>query len=144
MSTASVCGCVRVPAEPFLPHVAVRAARSFRPKVLPPQHRLRRSEDFRSVIRKGNRAGGRYVVLHVLTESTRPSRVGFVVSKAIGNAVTRNRVKRRMRHAVHVLIEELAHPVKIVVRALPRSSEASFSELLREIRHGLGKIGVLQ
>jgi ribonuclease P protein component len=54
-------------------------------------------------------------------ELRRPSRVegGFVVSKAVGNAVTRNRVKRQLRHLV---AGELAHTpigVAVVVRALP-------------------------
>jgi ribonuclease P protein component len=49
-------------------------------------------------------------------------RIGFVVSGAVGNAVTRNRVKRRMRHlaAAHVL--DTPGEIDIVVRALPRAA----------------------
>ncbi|HLR58805.1 MAG TPA: ribonuclease P protein component [Beutenbergiaceae bacterium] len=112
--------------------------------MLPPQHRLRRSEDFRSVVRTGKRAGGRYVVAHVLTKSTRPTRVGFVVSKAVGNAATRNRVKRRMRHICAEVLEERSQPADIVVRALPRSSTATFTQLRTEMRRNLGKLGVLE
>lgn len=84
------------------------------------------------------------MVLHVLTESTRDTRVGFVVSKAVGNAVTRNRVKRRMRHAMGELLPDFSTSADVVVRALPRSSTATFGELRKDIRRGLGKIGVLQ
>lgn len=46
-------------------------------------------------------------------------RVGFVVSKAVGNAVTRNRVKRRLRHMCRGLVDELEDGTVVVVRALP-------------------------
>lgn len=84
------------------------------------------------------------MVLHVLTESTRDSRVGFVVSKAVGNAVTRNRVKRRLRHAAHDLIPGFESPAEIVVRALPRSAHADYSQLHGELSRGLRKSGVMQ
>jgi len=84
------------------------------------------------------------VVTHVRAKSTRPSRVGFVVSKAIGNAVRRNQVKRRMRHACGELLSELCEPTDIVVRALPRSGEATFTQLRSDIRRCLRKIGVMQ
>src|SRR5699024_1435448 len=107
------------------------------------QHRLHRSEDFRSVIRNGKRAGGRYVVLHVFHESIRGPRVGFVVSKAVGNAVARIRVKRRMRHATWVMLPGFIGSPDVVVRALPRSSGAGYSALQGDIRRGLRKMGVL-
>jgi len=47
--------------------------------------------------------------------------VGFVVSKAVGNAVTRNRVKRRLRHLVVPLLAG-SRDVEVVVRALPAAA----------------------
>ncbi|MDO4412556.1 ribonuclease P protein component [Cutibacterium sp.] len=49
-------------------------------------------------------------------------RVGFVVSKAVGNAVTRNRVKRRLRHLCRPLVDELEDGTVVVVRALPTAA----------------------
>ena len=50
------------------------------------------------------------------------TRVGFVVSGAVGNAVTRNRVKRRLRHLAAAHVAETPSGTGIVVRALPRSA----------------------
>lgn len=49
-------------------------------------------------------------------------RVGFVVSGALGNAVTRNRVKRRLRHLAAAHVADAPAGLDIVVRALPRAA----------------------
>lgn len=86
--------------------------------MLPAESRLRRSDEFRTVVRTGVRVGRPTLVVHALRTQSPPSRAGFVVSKAVGNAVTRNRVKRRLRH---LTADALAHSplsVDVVVRAL--------------------------
>ena len=55
--------------------------------------------------------------------------IGFVVSKAVGNAVVRNRVKRRLRSLVANHFGRFENLDRVVVRALPRSANASFIEL---------------
>jgi len=49
-------------------------------------------------------------------------RIGFVVSGAVGNAVTRNRVKRRLRHLAAAHVADTPVGIDIVVRALPRAA----------------------
>jgi len=61
-------------------------------------------------------------------------RVGFVVSKAVGNAVTRNRVKRRLRHAAVDLIAQTPPGMTIVVRALPPASGLAWTELQAQLQ----------
>ena len=51
-------------------------------------------------------------------------KVGFVVSKAVGNAVTRNRVKRRLRHLCRTELATAPGGTRIVVRALPRAASS--------------------
>jgi ribonuclease P protein component len=65
----------------------------------------------------------------VLDRDDQPARVGFVVSKAVGNAVVRNRVKRRLREIARDSLEELPGSAVLVVRALPAAAEASSAEL---------------
>ncbi len=75
--------------------------------------------------------------------TTGPVQVGFTVSKAVGNAVTRNRVKRRLRHLTreHLpVLEELSGRAALVVRALPASAEASYAELGADLARSLGRV----
>jgi ribonuclease P protein component len=72
-----------------------------------------------------------------------PAQVGFVVSKAVGNAVVRNRVKRRLRHLTREHLPVLAGlpgSAVLVVRALPPSADASGAELAADLRRCLGKV----
>lgn len=83
---------------------------------------MRRSEDFRRTIRQGVRVGRPTLVLHVESSSENGVRVGFVVSKAVGGAVVRNSVKRRLRHLAADRLAETPAGTDVVVRALPRSA----------------------
>jgi ribonuclease P protein component len=87
--------------------------------VLPRGSRLNASADFRSTIRRGVRVGRPTLVLHVGPSGTGDVRVGMVVSKAVGNAVTRNRVKRRLRHLAMSELGRTPAGTDVVVRALP-------------------------
>lgn len=84
---------------------------------------MRRSDDFREAVRTGVRTGRPTLVVHAVTSDTEDDvRVGFVVSKAVGNAVTRNRVKRRLRHLSLQEMPRTPAGTRIVVRALPRAA----------------------
>jgi ribonuclease P protein component len=93
--------------------------------VLPARHRLRSSTDFAAVFRGargagGSRSGSRFVVVHVNSTDARagqPPRVGLVVSKAVGNAVVRNRTKRVLRALMSSRIAQLPEGIDVVIRA---------------------------
>jgi ribonuclease P protein component len=111
--------------------------------VLPASNRLRRSDDFRRAVRTGRRAGRRAVVVHLLPGSgptTEPARVGFVVNKAVGNAVLRNRVHRRLRAVMAARLPDLPAGSLTVVRALPTSASASYDELVADIDGALQRV----
>jgi ribonuclease P protein component len=69
-----------------------------------------------------------------------PARVGFVVSKAVGNAVIRNRVKRRLRHLAREHVMSLPGSAVLVVRALPASATASYAELGADLARSLERV----
>jgi ribonuclease P protein component len=63
--------------------------------------RLRRRSDFRAIAQAGARAPAKAFVLQALQrDETGPTRLGFTVSRQVGNAVERNRVRRRLREMV--------------------------------------------
>jgi ribonuclease P protein component len=121
--------------------------------VLSAAHRLRRSTDFAAAIRDGRRAGRGSVVVHLQTpipavdgppqpepapaggteSMTVPPRAGFVVSKAVGNAVRRNTVRRRLRHLVRDRISGVPAGATLVVRALPAAAEAPYQQLAADL-----------
>ena len=109
--------------------------------MLPRAHRLTASGDFRRATREGRRAGSTTLVVHLLvTPGTEPVRVGFVVSKAVGNAVTRNRVQRRLRHLAREHLASLPGSAVLVVRALPAAAAASSAELASDLERCLGRV----
>lgn len=112
--------------------------------MLPRPHRLRASAEFRQIISSGKRVRGKYLLLHLTTRDApdqhqsghttagavaAPVKIGFIVSKAVGNAVVRNRTKRRLRHIVGDRLDQLEAAAGVVVRALPQSGTATFAQL---------------
>ena len=106
--------------------------------------------DFAATIRgRGTaRHGSRLLVVH--TRSADPSRtdacaqypprVGLVVSKAVGNAVTRTRVKRRLRAQMAALVGGLPGGTDVVIRANPASATATSAELGGALRRCLRQV----
>ena len=112
--------------------------------MLPARHRLRDAAQFRAAVRgpRGARSGGAFLVIHAAMtdpERHRAPRVGFVVSKAVGGAVVRNLVARRLRAATAPLLAGLPAGVDVVVRAQPAAATASYAELAAELGSSLAR-----
>ncbi|MQW77065.1 ribonuclease P protein component [Nocardioides sp. dk4132] len=110
-------------------------------------HRLTDGDLFRAASRRGRRAGTRTLVVHLLLEVDSSTdadpgvpRVGFVVSKAVGNSVVRSRVKRRLRHQARERLSSLPGSAVLVVRALPAAAQASSAQLAADLDKGLGRV----
>jgi ribonuclease P protein component len=146
----SVCACAPARDAPFLPLAGARAGfgclpdadRAVRVPVLPPDHRLRRSADFRRALRQGGRTTSRTVVVHAAV-APHGVRVGFAVNRAVGGSVVRNKVKRRLREAVRPQLEPLMQRGSwdIVVRATPQAAAASFDELSADVAAAVSGLG---
>lgn len=113
--------------------------------MLPQHQRIRTAAQFFDTQRSGSRFGNRNVVVSV---NIRPvvgqgPRAGFIVSKAVGNAVIRNKTKRRLRAIVADLFNHdfgmdiSQGSVDVVVRALPASAFIEFDELEESTTHAM-------
>ncbi len=113
--------------------------------VLPAAQRLTDAPSFRTAVRRGRRAGSSRLVVHLVAPAgdevvSSSPRVGFVVSKAVGNAVVRNRVRRRLRHLARGHVDRLPASGMLVVRALPASAQASYAELDADLTRCLERV----
>jgi ribonuclease P protein component len=112
--------------------------------VLERRHRLTSAAGFGAAVRRGRRAGTRTLVVHLQEPAAGApagpeARVGFVVGKSVGNAVTRNLVKRRLRHLARERLVSLPGSAVLVVRALPASATATYAELGADLDRALAR-----
>ncbi|MGH8794128.1 MAG: ribonuclease P protein component [Stackebrandtia sp.] len=108
--------------------------------MLPKARRVRRGGDFAAILKHGGRARRGAVVVHSATRETgngRGARAGFIVSKAVGTAVVRNRVKRRLRHVAAERIEAWPDGADVVIRALPSAAAADWKQLADDVDAGV-------
>lgn len=101
-------------------------------------HRLTTAEQYRSTLRRGRRRGGRLLQVSTVHEQhTGSPRFGFVVSRRVGGAVVRNRVRRRLKAIAYDLASTVQPGTSVVVRALPAAATAGFEQLADEFRASL-------
>lgn len=108
--------------------------------------RLRKHADYQRVYKAGRKQFTRQMSYFFALRPTlgpdgtslrhsRPdtARVGLTVSKAMGNAVRRNRIKRRMREAVRRHLGLLGGPVDVILHPRPNVLDLNFATLEREV-----------
>lgn len=104
---------------------------------------LTRRAEFLRAAREGRKAAGRNLVLQALPRGDdQPPRLGFTATKKTGNAVARNRAKRRMRAAARVVLAEAptpGHDLVLIARDGTRS--CPWPTLLEELRAALRRSG---
>lgn len=105
-------------------------------------HRILRGEDFRRIVRRGRRSASTIAVIYCAPSvDDGGPRFGFIVSAKVGNAVHRNRVRRRLR-SICAAAEFVPAANDIVIRALPAAVDAGWDTLRSEIERGLRRVVV--
>ncbi len=105
---------------------------------------LQRRAEFLQVASKGRKAPVHGLVLQaLLRDDAAPARLGFTVTKKVGNAVVRNRTRRRLKEAARLLLA--AQPltgVDLVLIGRDATRGRNFLDLQDDIRRALRKVGV--
>src|SRR5215469_3116056 len=100
----------------------------------PRSMRLLRHADFERVYEKGRRLFSNHItVFYLRRESGNGARIGYTVSRALGGAVDRNRMKRRLREAVRMARIPAEVPVDIVINPKKSLLKTDFEALLQEV-----------
>jgi ribonuclease P protein component len=95
--------------------------------------RLKNPRDFSLVYSQGRPRFGKYVVVSSLPTDLEVSRVGFAVSKKVGNAVTRNRIKRRLRAIIQEVAPNVEPGFDLVIGAKRSCVEVDFAQLRADL-----------
>jgi ribonuclease P protein component len=110
-----------------------------------PATRLTRRAEFLLVAGKGRKAPAPGLVLQALDRADdAPARLGFTVTKKVGNAVVRNRTRRRLREAARAVLAEMPlSGVDLVLIGRDGTRGRAFAALKDDFRRALGKVGAL-
>jgi len=106
--------------------------------------RLKRRAEFLRVAGRGRKAPTAGLVLQALArDDDGPARLGFTVTRKVGNAVVRNRARRRLKEAARLLLREAApRGVDLVLIGRDATGRRAFAALMDDLKRALDKVGV--
>ena len=101
-------------------------------------YRVKKEQEFQRVFHHGNSVANRQFVVYQINKSNQAHfRVGISVSKKLGNAVTRNRLKRRIRHILMELDDQITQNADFIVIARSPIVQMSYQEMKSSMMHVL-------
>ena len=95
--------------------------------------RVKREKDFKAIFKEGTSFANRKFVIYQLDNQKKHFRVGLSVSKKLGNAVTRNQIKRRIRHILQNAKVGIAEDVDFVVIARKGVETLGYAEMEKNL-----------
>jgi ribonuclease P protein component len=105
--------------------------------------RLKRRAEFLRVAASGRRAAEPGLVVQARARGDDgPARLGFTVTKKVGNAVVRNRTRRRLKEAARLMLRDAApRGVDLVLIGRDATRSRAFAALTEDLRRALGRVG---
>ena len=104
--------------------------------------RLRKDSDFKNIYRKGKSLATKTLVFYFIKNDLGYTRVGYSISKKVGKAVTRNRIRRLIKENLKD-IPDLKDGYDIIFIGRIQSSESDYKEIGKSVRYLFRKSGVL-
>ncbi|MFB4163641.1 ribonuclease P protein component [Alteribacillus sp. JSM 102045] len=108
------------------------------------EYRIKKNHEFSRIFEKGTSYANRQFVVYVLHKPDQPHfRAGLTVSKKMGNAVTRNRIKRHLREVLRDIGDQLKGENDYIIIARKPVITMSYDEIKKSFKHVMGVAGVL-
>lgn len=101
------------------------------------QQRIKKNKEFQRIFKKGKSFANRQFIVYVLKNDQPEFRVGLSVSKKVGNAVTRNRIKRYIRQTFLERKDDVMQNADYVIIARQQAAEMDFHESKKSLEHVL-------
>jgi ribonuclease P protein component len=105
------------------------------------EHRLTRPQQYASVYDKGSSFSSDLLVIRVLPNGLPISRYGFSINKRVGNAVIRNRIKRRLREIMRVTALVPSRDIVFIIR--PSAAGTDYTGIKKEVERLLSRAGLI-
>ena len=99
--------------------------------------RIKKNKEFQHIFKKGKSFANRQFIVYVLNIEQPEFRLGLSVSKKVGNAVARNRVKRYIRQTFLELKDDLLLNADYIIIARPQAATLDFHESKKSLEHVL-------
>ena len=107
------------------------------------ENRLKKNKHFNYIYKNGNHISSSALVLYFLPSKTKSIKVGFAVTKKVGHAVVRNKIRRRLREIVRIHLPNLKQSYNIIVVARENILNFSFEELNHQYANLIKKADIL-
>lgn len=105
---------------------------------------LKRNNDFRRIYVRGKSFAGGYTVVYAAKNRLGFNRLGLTVSKSVGKAVVRNRLKRLMRESIRLMQDSILNGYDIIVVSRNRAVGKSQQQIMKDIEYAMRKLGLME
>src|SRR5690625_6269244 len=102
--------------------------------------RIKKNSEFQHVFKEGKSFANRQLVIYYIKKEDQDNfRIGLSVGKKIGNAVTRNRIKRYLRHSFHELQDKILPNLNIIILARQPTKDMNYYDIKKRLIHLLSR-----
>ena len=104
--------------------------------------RIRKNMEFKEIYKYGKNYWNKNLILYIRKNNLEETRVGFTISKKMGNAVTRNKIRRRMKEAYRLNFYNVKEGYDLIFIPKKHIIDISYGELENSIKHIIKISGV--